>query len=125
MILLFNEYKKKMLSLISIYVTTINLKKKKIFLSKFFTKKRRHSIEFTRFESLFFLFDNFIVVDNFSITIDNDSKQFKNKKRTKKIASKKKQKFYHLETKNDCSSKKTIKTKIKRIKFSINKNMTI
>ena len=116
MILLFNEYKKKMLSLISIYVTTINLKKKKIFLSKFFTKKRRHSIEFTRFESLFFLFDNFIVVDNFSITIDNDSKQFKNKKRAKKIVSKKKNKNFII------SRQKTITHRKKQLKQKLNES---
>ena len=93
MILLFNEYTKKKNIIVDINIRYDNkFKKKTNFLLKFFTKKRRYFIEFIRFELLFFLFDNFIVVDNFSITIDNDSKQFKSKKQAKKIASKKKKK---------------------------------
>ena len=86
-ILLFNEYKKNII--VDINIRYDNKFEKKKILSKFFTRKQRHFIEFTRFESLVSLFNNFIVVDNFSITIDNNSKQFKNKKRVKKIVSKK------------------------------------
>ena len=115
MILLFNKYKKNIIVDINIRYDN-KFEKKTNFLFNFFTRKRRYSIEFTRFESLFFLFDDFIVVDNFSITINNDSKQSKNKKRAKKIVSKKTNKDFII------SRQKTIARRKKQLKQKLNES---